>query len=342
MSEGNPLLSVTITNYNYARFIGRAIESVQRQTFTDLEMIVVDNASTDNSVEVVRKYMRDDPRIRLIVNPENIGTVRNHKRASEEVRGLYRLNLDADDWIIDPNALQSQVDVLNSDPDVSFVFSPVVIAECEDRVLVAPRPFPQDTIVPGEIAIKSAVMIGIMHTGAMMRMSVFRSLGGYNLEARLAIDVKVAVDLCGQGKVGYINRPLYAIFHHPASVGRFANIATLQADICKAIESAFTGPLAGRIPDASKLRRRALNHIMLEHATDRIFNDQYYEGWSLLLQSVRRRPQVILAFKPIVSLTARTILGPSGWTPLLKILGEKRSRVSPIDLTVDPVPKVKH
>src|SRR5262249_38315578 len=116
MPEGNPLVSVTITNYNYARFVGRAIESVQRQSFTDLEIIVVDNASMDDSVAVERKYMHDDPRIRLIVNPENIGVVRNLKRASDEAHGAYHVHLDADDWLIDPDAFQSQVDMLNSDP----------------------------------------------------------------------------------------------------------------------------------------------------------------------------------------------------------------------------------
>src|SRR5262245_20261356 len=246
MPDGNPLVSVTITNYNYAPFLGRAIESVQRQTFKDLEIVISDNASTDDSVNVARKYMHDDPRIRLIVNPENIGPVGNHKRASEEAGGTYRLNLDADDWIIDPEAIQSQVDMLNSDPQISFVFSPVVIAERDDQATMVKRAFDQNAVVPGEVAVKFAVMIGIIHTGLMMRMSALRGFGGYKLESRFACDVRVAVDLCGLGKVGYINRPLYAIFHHPASVGRLAQMATLQADLCTAIETAFTGPLAGR------------------------------------------------------------------------------------------------
>jgi hypothetical protein len=138
--------------------------------------------------------------------------------------------------------------------------------------------------------------------------------------------------LCGQGKVGYINRPLCAVLQHSDSVGRIVSIAALQADMCKAIESAFTGPLAGRIADASKLRRRALNHTMLLYATQRIFNDQYYEGWRVLLDSVRRRPMAILAFKHLLGLAARTILGSAGWAELLRIAGKERSRASPIQI----------
>jgi glycosyltransferase involved in cell wall biosynthesis len=314
---------------------------VLRQSFTDLEIIVADNASTDDSVDVVRKYMRKDPRIRLVVNPENVGVVRNHKRASDEARGAYLVHLDADDWIIDPDALQSQVDMLNSDPDISFVFSPVVVAERDDRAMVVTRPFEQDTVVPGEVAIRSAVMIEIVNSGQMMRMSAFRKFGGYNLDYPLGLDIKLAVDLCGQGKVGYINRPLYAFFQHSHSFSRLLSIAALQDDMCKAIESAFTGPLAGRIADAGELRRRAINHTMLLYSTQRIFNGQYYEGWRVLFDTLRRNPTATFALKPILSLAARTVLGRTGWTWLLRALRKEQARVSPVDLTVAPVLEAK-
>jgi hypothetical protein len=180
-------------------------------------------------------------------------------------------------------------------------------------------------------------MIEIANSGPMMRMSAFRNFGGYNLDYPLGPDTKLAVDLCGQGKVGFISRPLYAMYQHSDSVSRVASIAALQADMCKAIESAFAGPLAGRIADASKLRRRALNHTMLLYSTQRIFNDQYYEGWRVLLGSVRRRPMAILAFKHLLGLVARTILGRAGWAHLLRLLGKEQSRVSPVNLTAAPV-----
>lgn len=342
MPESNPAVSVTITNYNYGRFVGRAIESVQGQTFKDIEIVVLDNASTDDSVFVVQKYMRNDSRIRLIVNPENIGVVRNQQRAADEARGLYRVHLDADDWIIDPEALRFQVDMLNSDPDISFVFSPFVVAENDHQATVAARRFAQDTVVPGEVAIESAIMIEMANSGRMMRMSSFRNFGGYNFDYPLASDTKLAVDLCGQGKVGFISRPLYAIFQHTQSVGRIISIVALQAEMCKAIESAFAGPLAGRIADAEKLRRNALNHATLLYSTQRIFNDQFYEGWRILLESVRSRPAAVLAWKTLLGLTARTILGSAGWIQLLKVLGKEQSRSSSITLRATPTMEHKN
>src|SRR4029453_15208136 len=99
-------------------------------------------------------------------------------------------------------------------------------------------------------------------------------------------------------------------------------------------QSAFTGPLAGRIANPGRVRRRALNHTMLLHASDHIFNDRYREGWRMLLDSVRRRPLTILAWKQLLGLTARTILGHALWPHLLRILGKGPPRLTPINLKV--------
>lgn len=327
MPQENPLVSIAITNYNYGGFIARAIRSVLKQTFEDFEIVVVDNASTDNSVEVVRGLMDTDPRIRLVVNPENIGTVRNHQRSADVARGTYLVHLDADDWIIDPDALKFQVEMLNNNPDVSFVFSPIVDSGPEDQAIVETRPFFQDTIVPGEIGIKHVIMRKVASSGPMVRMSALRKFNGYNLDYEMSCDLKLVVDLCGQGKVGYIDRPLYCIFSHPNRASSVAKAAVFQTFMCNAIESAFTGPLKGRIAGAERCRRQALSLAMLVPATGKIFSDQYLDGWSMVLDSVRRRPLIALAVKPLLVLSARTILGNWGWEQLERVKGR-----GPVDL----------
>src|SRR5579863_8833232 len=62
----NPLISVLTANFNYGRYIGEAIESVLGQTYTNFEMIVCDDGSTDDSCEVVKRFLQRDPRIRLV------------------------------------------------------------------------------------------------------------------------------------------------------------------------------------------------------------------------------------------------------------------------------------
>ena len=95
-----PLVSVVIPTYNRGRVIGRAIESVLRQTFSDFELIIVDDGSTDNSCEIVGLY--DDSRIRLIRNTQNQGANFCRNIGIKESKGKYIAFQDSDDeWTTD-------------------------------------------------------------------------------------------------------------------------------------------------------------------------------------------------------------------------------------------------
>lgn len=93
-----PVVSVITPAYNVAPYIGQCIESVQAQTLPDWEMIIVDDASTDDTVAVVQQYL-GDPRIRLLCNVQNLGPGGTRNRALEAAQGEWVAVLDADDWI---------------------------------------------------------------------------------------------------------------------------------------------------------------------------------------------------------------------------------------------------
>jgi len=92
-----PKVSVITPAYKAARYIGQAIESVQAQTLTDWEMIIVDDASPDETAEVVKRYL-NDPRIKLIRNAQNRGVSYSRNRAIDAAQGEWITVLDADDW----------------------------------------------------------------------------------------------------------------------------------------------------------------------------------------------------------------------------------------------------
>lgn len=96
-AEGAVALSVMIPNFNYGRYIGETIDSVLAQGGPNLEIVVCDNASTDDSVKVVGAYR--DPRIRLAVNPCNVGFSSNLERVAAMARGRRMLLLSSDDRI---------------------------------------------------------------------------------------------------------------------------------------------------------------------------------------------------------------------------------------------------
>lgn len=95
--EASPLVSVIMPAYNAQGFIEEAIRSVQAQTVTDWELLVLDDGSSDATVEIVSALAQEDPRIRFLKNEQNMGTARTRNRALELSRGRYLAFLDCDD-----------------------------------------------------------------------------------------------------------------------------------------------------------------------------------------------------------------------------------------------------
>ena len=111
-----PALSVGLAVRNGRQVVGRCIESVLSQDFADLELVICDNASDDGTVEALEEYARMDRRIRLSVNPFNIGSHENMNRVLAAARGRLFRWISADDWL-DPGCLSSCVGALESRPE---------------------------------------------------------------------------------------------------------------------------------------------------------------------------------------------------------------------------------
>lgn len=105
------LVSVITPTYNCGSFIGKTIESVQAQTYTDWEMVIVDDCSADNTREVVERYAEKDHRIRYHILPENSGAAVARTKAMQLANGNFMAFLDSDDlWT--PDKLQRQLDFM--------------------------------------------------------------------------------------------------------------------------------------------------------------------------------------------------------------------------------------
>jgi glycosyltransferase involved in cell wall biosynthesis len=99
--SGSPLVSVLMTAYNREKYIGEAIESVLSSTYHNFELIIVDDHSKDNTVEIARKYAKKDKRIQVYMNEENLGQFPNRNKAASYAKGKYIKYLDSDDKIYD-------------------------------------------------------------------------------------------------------------------------------------------------------------------------------------------------------------------------------------------------
>ena len=99
IQTSSPKVSILIPVYNREAFIAACVQSALEQTFTDFEIIIVDNASTDTTWKICQQIAEQDKRIRIFRNERNIGPVRNWRRCIEEARGVYGKILWSDDLI---------------------------------------------------------------------------------------------------------------------------------------------------------------------------------------------------------------------------------------------------
>lgn len=116
----NDLITVYITNYNYGNFLQKSIQSVIEQNYKNFKLIIIDDASTDNSVEILKKF-KFNRGVKLVLNKKRIGHVKSSNKAIKLAKGKYILRLDADDYL-KQNALKKLVKLIRKNSRVKMVF----------------------------------------------------------------------------------------------------------------------------------------------------------------------------------------------------------------------------
>ncbi len=174
-----PLVSVLMTAYNREKYISEAIESVLNQTYKNWELIIVDDRSTDSTVDIANHYANLDPRIRVYVNEKNLSDYPNRNRAASYARGKYLKYLDSDDKLY-PHALEIMVDAMEKFPEAGFAVT---------KVKRDPqRMFPYQ-ISPYEAYRRHYFENDIFNHSPLsyiIRAEVFRKLGGFREEKNIS------------------------------------------------------------------------------------------------------------------------------------------------------------
>jgi glycosyltransferase involved in cell wall biosynthesis len=129
-----PLVSIVLNSFNTDRFISQQIESILAQTYTNIELIVCDDCSTDRTVEIVKEFMQKDPRVKWLQNERNLGKGNmdrgiclTFQRGFELSQGEFLALSDADDFWL-PNKIRLQVEYLQAHPEINLVFTDSIVA----------------------------------------------------------------------------------------------------------------------------------------------------------------------------------------------------------------------
>ncbi len=306
-----PILSVTILNYNYARFIETALDSVLKQTLRDMEVIVVNDGSTDNSLDVIKPYL-EDARVRLIDHDPNRGAIESLIHGAEKSRGKYLTVVSADDWVVADDAFERQVSMLEARPDAAFAFGSFGIYFDEEHLDGIVRPTPSTGYMDGLHALER-ILLGdaLHHSGTVIRSTSYRAVGGYRRDIRFAFDTRMWIDLCSVGGAISIDDELNAYRQHGSNMT--ASAVTAQQSILekfRMVDDAVVTLHRGGHPDADRIAARALRKTGSEWMIQYLFQrDDLRTAWRYFIAAVRVRPLVTIVQVPTAKLLARTLLG---------------------------------
>lgn len=211
-----PKISICMPTYNYGRFLHKTIESVLEQSFTDFELLIIDDCSQDESEKVLAAYAARDNRITVRLNERNIGMVPNWNACLQAARGTYVKYLFGDDFLSSPDALRKMVDCLDDDPSVSLVATARNMVNEQSDVISSLVTFFKDDVLPGTEVINLCLrehqnLIG-EPTAVMFRRE--QAVRGFDARYRQIVDMEMWFYLLEQGRFAYITEPLVSFRLH--------------------------------------------------------------------------------------------------------------------------------
>lgn len=210
-----PRVTVLMSAYNAERYVGEAVESVLAQTLEDFELLIFEDASTDATASVLRRY--GDPRIRIVRNCANAGLTRNLVAGMNMARGALVARMDADD-VCEPQRLARQVAYLESHPEIAVLGSAVTFFTTTGSEFVAHQPLDHEEI-------KCTLLYGytMLHPSVMMCRA---ELAGRGLTYDTAFAVSQDHDLwtraIRQVRFANLHEPLLRMREHDGKIGRSA------------------------------------------------------------------------------------------------------------------------
>ena len=201
--------------YNAKEFIDASISSIINQTFNDLEFIIVNDGSTDNSLEIIKSY--DDNRIKILNNNTNQGLTKSLNIGLRHCSGKYIARMDADDFSMS-SRIQMQYQFLESNPDIDIIGTNVYMIINKERYKID-LPL-DDERIKWQLLFSSP----IIHPSVMIRSEIFKKYGNYNPKLKVAQDFEYWCKVSQFVKFANLPDILHNVRIHPASVSNVKNV----------------------------------------------------------------------------------------------------------------------
>ncbi|HLA53905.1 MAG TPA: glycosyltransferase family 2 protein [Flavitalea sp.] len=232
-----PLVTIMIPTYNQGRSLPTAIDSALQQDYNNLEIVVADDHSSDDTKSVLRQYSYHS-KIRVVFNPKNLGRVLNYKSTLENhAKGEWVLNLDGDDYLTDPGFVTRAIDLIQkAGPDIMFLQAGHEVRDAKGDL--------QSFALP-QIETASKLVDGLdyfldfhhfSHLATLFRRQPAIDLDFYRYDI-LSTDIESFLRLALKGKVILLNQTVGVWVHHGGNESKKLDVNTVENNMQR-----ITGP----------------------------------------------------------------------------------------------------
>ena len=322
--QHRPTLSVTVLNYNYGHYLAASVESILSQTFEDFELFVIDDCSTDGSIDVVRPYLAD-PRVRLIAHPRNRGYVKSLIEGTETLPGgEFVTVISADDLVRRKDSFERQIELLQASPGAAFCFSAYDRFESETgQIYEEHHSYAGSQLVPGRAFMRDYLtrqQVQVLHSGTVIRKGAYIRSGGYRRDLRMTVDLALWPVLALFGDVAYCDEVLYGYRTHSGQMS--SSVAKSHAnvrEVLRSVDGACDAAVRRGVPIGS-LREDATRYALFAIALDDAFGGRLTLALYRCLSGIVLRPRLALTSRGLWIILACAILGEAGYNRILGLL----------------------
>lgn len=278
------LVSVVIPNYNYAQYLGEAIDSAAGQTYPNIEIIVVDDGSSDASAKILEGYKE---RI-TVIGQQNQGVAAARNNGVAASQGEFIAFLDADDaWL--PAKVEKQIGCFKSTENLGLVHVGMVEIDSDGREL-------RERLDGGEGEVWQQLLLfspnGILGggSGAMIPRAIFDEVGGFDERLSTSADWDLYYRISRSRNVGFVAQPLLRYRVHTSNM--HSNIGIMEHDMTLAFEKAFRAAA----PDLLKIKRPTFSSLYQNLAGSYYVAGQYGRFFLNSIKSLAYDPRNITNF----------------------------------------------
>ncbi len=246
----SPILSIILPAYNAATYIAETIESVLHQDYTNFELLIIDDGSTDTTAEVVHPFT-SDKRVTYIKNEQNMGLIQTLNKGISLARGKYIGRIDADDIWHNPHKISMQMEYINTHLDTVLIGTGAIAIDQYGKTLFTMK-YPSE-----EQIIRKQFLSGnpFIHPSVICLKEAMVNAGGFLIDDTYAEDYGLWLRIAALGHIHNISEPLMKYRIHSNGVSQSNAIKqTMQSlRITKEFKKAYGGYWKGRIKWYTKL-----------------------------------------------------------------------------------------